>query len=71
MAMNMKETYPCPEFQGARNEKLWTLLHTFSKVDAVLTHDVIHDKSDGDFIHVVGKRFADTVVHIDLSRVTD
>ena len=54
MAMNVKEAYPGPELQRARNEELRTLPHTFFKVDTVLTHDVIHDKGHRDVIHVVG-----------------
>jgi hypothetical protein len=41
------------------------------EVNPILTHDVIHDQSNWNVIHVVGESLADAVVHIDLPRNGD
>jgi hypothetical protein len=64
--MDMEEANSCPELQRARKWKLRTVVHPLLEVNSILTHDVIHNQSNWNIVHVVGKSFAYTVVHIDL-----
>jgi hypothetical protein len=66
MAMDMEQPNSCAELQRAGKAELWTFLNPLLEVDPILTHDIVHDKSNGNVFHVVGKSLADAVVHVNL-----
>lgn len=66
MSMDVKQSDSCSKLQGAGKAEPWAFLDPLLKIDPILTHDVIHKKSNGNVFHVVGQRFADAVVHVDL-----
>jgi hypothetical protein len=66
VAMDVEQANSHPEFQELESESSELFLHSLLEVNPVLTHDVIHDQSNWNVIHVVGESLAYAVVHIKL-----
>jgi hypothetical protein len=71
MAMNVEEANASAELQRGGESELWTLFHLILEVNSILTHNVIHNQSRRDVLHVVGKSFAKAVVHVNLPKTQD